>query len=247
MEAADLERPPAGVTVLRHRDGAAAKVAVEWSDAAPVLIGRALRVPSVTALRITAPEGGEDDHLYWEDDRDEDGEPTPATTVETGALATLDLGGLTELDLSYLRIGALGAKTLAVSAYLRAEAADLGTAAGGHPLETLDLRYCGIGNTGLAALAAAPLFNGVRRLRLQNNAITEKGTPALHRFTGLTDLDLRYNEIGVDGVRALLAAPFVPSLTRLLLYRSDVGDEGAALLAQAPQLPPALRSFWRSV
>ncbi|MEO3827909.1 hypothetical protein [Actinomadura sp. B10D3] len=245
MEVGDLERPPAGVTVLRHRDGAATKVAVEWSDAAPALIGRVLRGPSVTALRITAPKGGEDDHLYWEDDLDPDGEPTPALTVATGALATLDLGRLTELDLSYMRIGALGAKTLAVSAYLRAEAADLGTDAG-HRLETLDLRYCRIGNTGLEALAASPLFNGVRRLRLQSNVITAKGVRALHRFTGLTDLDLRYNEIGADGVRALLAAPFVPSLERLLMYRSDVGDEGAALLARAPQLSPVLRSFWRS-
>ncbi|SPT51600.1 leucine-rich repeat domain-containing protein [Actinomadura madurae] len=67
-----------------------------------------------------------------------------------------------------------------MSAYLRAEADDLGTA--DHRLETLDLRYCRIGNTGLEASPRPPLFNGVRRLRLQNNVITAKGMPALHRF-----------------------------------------------------------------
>lgn len=246
MEVADLERPPAGVTVLDRRDGFATKVAVEWSDAAPVLIEQALRGPHVTALRITTPDVGDDDYEYWEDDLDADGEPTPSASVDTGALATLDLGRLTELDLSYLRIGALGAKALAVSAYLRAEAADIGTAAPGRRLEALDLRYCRIGNTGLEALAASPLFGGVRRLRLQRNVIGEKGMPSLHRFENLTELDLRYNEIGAEGARALIDAPFTPSLKRLYLYREDVGDEGAALLAQAPRLPSALRSYWRS-
>jgi hypothetical protein len=247
MEVADLERPPAGVTVLRHRDGAATSVAVEWSDDAPVLIEQALRGSSVTSLRITPPaDQDEDDYEYWDEDLDEDGEPNPSEFIDTGGLATLDVGRLTELDLSYLRIGALGAKTLAVSALLRAEAGEVGTAGRGHRLEALDLRYCRIGNTGLEALAASPVFGGVRRLRLQRNMIGEKGMSSLRRFGNLTELDLRYNAIGVEGARALLAAPFAPKLKRLFLYREDVGDEGAALLANAPQLPPALRSFWRS-
>ncbi|WP_433476276.1 hypothetical protein ACQPZP_04025 [Spirillospora sp. CA-142024] len=240
----DAALPP-GATVLERRYGFATKVAVEWSDAAPVQIEQALRGPFVTGLRITPPPSeGDDDYRYWEDDLDDDGEPNPAGSVDTGGLATLDLGRLTELDLSYLRIGALGAKTLAVSAYLRAEAGDVETA--GSRLESLDLRYSRVGNTGLAALAASPVFAGVRRLHLQRNVITEKGMPSLHRFENLTELDLRYNEIGTDGARALLAAPFAGALKRLYLYREDVGGDGAALLAKAPQLPPALRSYWRS-
>ncbi|QKG21596.1 TIGR02996 domain-containing protein [Actinomadura verrucosospora] len=230
---------PTGVTVLARRYGFPTKVAVQWSDGAPALIGRALREPFVTALRIR-PASGQDDE-YREDETDE-----PSDTVDTGALATLDLARLTGLDLSYVRIGAAGAKAVAVSAYLHAGAADVRTAGAGGRLETLDLRYCRIGDDGLAALADSPAFQGVRRIRLQKNLIGAKGVLALHRFAHLTELDLRYNEIGAEGARALLAAPFAGSLTRLLLHRDDVGDDGAAALARAPQLPPALRILWRN-
>ncbi|MFG1997861.1 TIGR02996 domain-containing protein [Spirillospora sp. NPDC048911] len=230
---------PEGATVLERRYGFATKVAVEWSDDAPVVIERALREPFVTALHVASPEK----EYYWEgeDVVDADGEPLPDSGVDAGALATLNLGRLVELDLSYLRIGALGAKALAVSMFLR------GDEASAEGIATLDLRYSGVGNSGLAALAASPSFGGVRRLHLQKNAITAQGMPALHRFAELTELDLRYNEIGAEGVRALLDAPFIGSLKRLLLYRADVGDDGAKMLAHAPQLPPALRSYWRSV
>ncbi|WP_192809701.1 hypothetical protein [Actinomadura rudentiformis] len=246
---------PTGATVVERRYGFATKVAIEWSEGAPVLIEQALRGPFVTALRVTAP--AQED--YWDESFfDDDGEPLPASNVEAGALATLNLARLTELDLSYLRIGALGAKALAVSMYLRSDAESLATLAGsGAPggssgdaqqrIEALDLRYSHIGNSGLAALAEAPFFGGIRRLRLQSNAITAAGVSSLHRFEGLAELDLRYNAIGAEGVQALLAAPFIGSLKRLLLYREDVGDDGARTLARAPQLPPALRSYWRSV
>jgi hypothetical protein len=244
----DAELPP-GATALERRYGFVTKVAVEWSDRAPVVIEQALRGPFVTVLRITAAreddlEGGYDED-GWHEAVDEDGDPLPAPSVEAGALATLDVARLTELDLAYLRIGGLGAKALAVSAYLRAETPGALAAAG--RMETLDLRYARVGDNGFAALAESPFFNGVRRLRLQNNAVTAKGAAALHRFERLTELDLRYNTIGAEGARALLAAPFAGSLRRLLLHRTDVGEDGAKLLAGASRLPPALRAFWRSV
>ncbi|MFC5187160.1 leucine-rich repeat domain-containing protein [Actinomadura harenae] len=229
---------PPTATVLERRFGFASRVAVEWSDDAPVAIEQVLRSPFVTGLRVRPPEGSED---HWDDGegRDEDGDPLPAPFVETGGLATLNVGRLTELDLSYLRIGALGARTLAVSALLRGE-----TGAPGR-LEVLDLRYCFVGDSGLNALAESAAFNGVRRLHLQRNHITADGVAALHRFENLTELDLRYCEIGAEGVRTLLDAPFAGSLRRLLLHRADVGTDGARLLAHAPQLPPALRVLWR--
>lgn len=229
---------PEGATVLERRYGFATRVVVEWSDDAPVEVERVLRSPFVTALRIKAPEGEED---YWDDgdDLDEDGQPRPSEHIETGGLATLNIEWLTELDLSYLRIGALGARTLAVSNLLR----DVPDARG--RLESLDLRYCAVGDSGLAAIAGSASFGGVRRLRLQRNRITADGVAALHRFGSLTELDLRYNEIGAEGVRTLLEAPFAGSLRRLRLHRADVGDDGVRLLAQAPQLPPALRAIWR--
>lgn len=232
---------PAGATVVERRHGFATKVAVVWSEDAPVLIEQARRAPFVTALRI------EPGAVEYGDDFRDDGEPAP--TVETGALATLDLRGLVELDLSYLPIGSLGAETLAVSTFLRSEASPAGVeaAAGdGGRIETLDLRYGRVGDAGLAALAASPSFRSVRRLHLQRNDLTAEGVPALHLFTELTELDLRYNDIGAEGVRALLAAPFTGSLRRLLLNRDDVGAHGASLLAHAPELPPALRILWRT-
>ncbi|WP_433174922.1 hypothetical protein [Actinoallomurus sp. CA-150999] len=239
----DAALPP-GATVLARRHGFATKVAVEWSDSAPVLIEQVMRAPFVTALRI-APAADESEE-YWEEDYDEEPEPTSSPDLDTGALATLNIGRLVELDLSYFRIGALGAQALAVSTYFRLEASDAAsTVMGG--LEALDLRYSRIGDAGLAALAASPYFSGARRLRLQRNLLTAEGIRALHRFEGLAELDLRYNEIGAEGAQALLEAPFIGSLRRLLLYRDDVGDAGAKTLASAPGLPPALRSYWRSV
>lgn len=247
---------PAGATVAARRFGFATKVAVVWSDDAPVVIEQALREPFVTALRI-APIADDDYEIVhegfdWEmgDDSEEqeDDAPEPADYLDPGALATLGLGRLTELDLSYLPIGALGAKALAASAFFHIGTSGTGQAAASATgrLDTLDLRYSRIGNDGLAALATSPGFCGVRCLRLQHNKLTAKSMSALHSFTKLTELDLRYNTIGEDGARALLAAPFIGSLQRLLLHRSDATDAGAKLLAQSPQLPPALRSYWRN-
>ncbi|TJZ57329.1 hypothetical protein FCH28_07835 [Streptomyces piniterrae] len=226
---------PTDVTVEARRHGFATKVAVEWSDEAPALIERALRSRFVTALRIKpgVDEVGED----WgneEEHYDEDGIPIAPPPIEADALATLDLGRLVELDLSYFRIGDPGAKALTA-------------AAGDGRIETLDLRYCGMGDVGLAALTASPNFAAVRRLHLQGNTVTAEGVRSLGGLRQLVELDLRYNRIGEDGVDALLAAPFIGSLKRLLLYRDDVSDTGVQKLASAPQLPTALRSFWRSV
>ncbi|WBB61690.1 TIGR02996 domain-containing protein [Streptomyces sp. WMMC500] len=241
---------PEGVSAPERRHGFATAIAVEWDDGTPMLIEQALRAePLVTALRIAPPEQDPYEYDHWDDDTDDDGEPLPSADVEAGALATLDLAPFTSVDLSYLRVGALGAKALAVSSYFRSEAAGgqaLATPAAGR-IGSLDLRYCHIGDSGLAALAANPFFTGVRRLHLQRNALTARGVRALHAFADLTELDLRYNEIGEEGAEALLAAPFLGSLTRLLLYAADVGDAGARRLASAPELPPVLRSYWRSV
>lgn len=237
----DAALPP-GVTAVERRYGFATKIAVTWSDDdAPMVIAQAVRDPFVTALRI-APDDHDEEQLRldsgWND-------TLPLSVEDPGVLATLDIGRLVELDLSYLRIGALGGKALAVSAYLRAENSDAIAATG--RIETLDLRYGALGDDGVAALAGSRSFGGVRRLCLQNNGLTAAGVRALHGFARLEELDLRYNEIGEEGAEALLAAPFAGSLRRLLLYRTDVGDGGAKALAQAPQLPPVLRSFWRSV
>lgn len=231
---------PDGVTAVARRHGFAAKISVQWSEEAPALIEPALRSRFVTGLRITQASADDDD----DDAYGEDGEPAELPPLAgIGALATLNLSRLTELDLSYLRLGKLGADALAVAAVFRGDP----SAAPVTSIENLDLRYCQLGDAGLAALTASPSFTGVRRLHLQSNGLTADGVRALHAFGRLTELDLRYNPIGAEGAAALLAAPFAGSLTRLLLYRGDVTDDGVRVLAGAPRLPPALRSYWRSV
>ena len=231
---------PAGVTVQARRYGFATKVVVEWTEGAPALIEQALRERFVTALRIAPPGDAEDDAEdddFGEDDFDEDGTIKPLPPLEVGELATIDLSRLVELDLSYLNIGAPGAKALAASSSLGR----------GATLAALDLRYCNIGNRGLAELAACPRLGELRRLHLQRNGLTAAGVASLRRFGKLAELDLRYNKIGAAGAQALIEAPFIGSLARLQLHRADVSAAGAKKLSRAPQLPPALRSYWRSV
>ncbi len=181
------------------------------------------------------------------DDRDDDGwdeNDDVAPPANIGEIAVLDLGRLETLDLSYLLLRVPGAEALAVSSLVRLDPDD------GHPtpsrLETLDLRYCYVTDAGLARIAAAPTFRNVRRLSLQANRLTAAGVAELYRLPHVEVLDLRYNDLGAEGAEALLGAPFIGNLTRLNLYRTDVGDAGAKLLARAPQLPPAVRSLWRS-
>ena len=226
---------PRGVIAKAWKHGFVTKVAVEWTPDAPRQIERALRERFVTALRILPPDEDEDDDDDEDDDEDDDDdEPRRPPPLEIGELAALDLGRLVELDLAYVHLGAAGAKVIAGAASL-----------GG--LAALDLRYAGIGNAGLAALAASPLARGLRRLHLQRNEITSAGAKALEGFGALVELDLRYNKIGAAGAKALLAAPFIGSLARLELYRKDVSAAGAKELAKSSRLPPALRSYWRSV
>lgn len=228
---------PEGVEVVARSRGLATKVAVTWSAEAPVRIAQIRQQDLVTALRIRlGANAAEADDEYWADepDFDENNEPLPPPSHDSDGLAEVDFGDLRELSLAYFRIGDAGARALAAA-----------TSTG--RMDTLDLRYCGIGDEGVAALAGSGNFGGLRCLRLHHNRITGRGVRALARFERLEELDLRGNRIGEDGARALIEAPYAGSLKRLFLHRPDVSDAGVRVLASAPQLPTALRSFWRSV
>ncbi|MGW4962187.1 TIGR02996 domain-containing protein [Nonomuraea sp. NPDC004186] len=244
---------PATAHVLARRYGFATEVAVPWSDDVREVVEQVLRGRFVTTLRITSHEASDEDEEwddeddFWdddeddedEDDEDDDEDDGPGGGVRPGrldmrALDGLDLGRLTGLDLSYLDLGPNGAELLAT--LLRTDG-----------LQALELRYCRIGDAGLAALAASPYLGGLRRLHLQRNRVSAEGVCSLHRFTELTELDLRYNHIGEAGAEALIAAPFAGSLARLWLYGSDVGKDGVRRLAHAANLPSGLRTMWRSM
>ena len=84
-------------------------------------------------------------------------------------------------------------------------------------LRVLNVTGCGIDDFGLTALA--------------DHADT--------KYPALTDLDVSWNEIGDDGVRALVESPLWPRLRVLVIGSNPISDEGAAALADAP--PTALQ------
>lgn len=223
------ETLPPEIDVVGWRHGFVTAIAITWSDDAPAQLARALELPVakfVRCVRLGDPGGVEVDEEEIEDF--ENYTPPP---IEAAALATLALGGATQLELPYVRIGDAGAQALATSPALA-------------NLEHLDLRYAGIGDDGIGALAAS--LPRVRRLHLQRNRIGPVGAVALARLGALVELDLRYNPLGAEGARALAAAPFLPQLARLALYRADVTADGARALATS-QLAPSLRNYWRSL
>ena len=226
------ELPP-GVQVSARQHGFATEVAVEWSENLREVIEQLPAGGLIRTLRITpgSEESDEDDDDY--DDFDEDFQGGLRHPLNPEPLAGLDLGRFVELDLSYLGLGPEGAKAIATS--LRTDR-----------LREVDLRYCYIEDAGVAALTQSSHLSALRCLHLQRNKLTAEAVRSLYRLPELTDLDLRYNDIGEAGAQALTAAPFAGSLARLGLYGTDVGD-GARTLAQAAELPAGLRSIWRSI
>jgi uncharacterized protein (TIGR02996 family) len=79
-------------------------------------------------------------------------------------------------------------------------------------LRKLDLKYCGIGDAGLVAVAGNNQFD---------------------YFPALTDLDLTGNGITDEGVRALVGSPLWPRLRKLVLCRNPLGVDTPELLAAA--------------
>ena len=76
-------------------------------------------------------------------------------------------------------------------------------------------------------------LTGLTTLDLSYNQIGEEGGRALATLTGLTTLDLSGNQLGDEGARALAA---LTGLTTLDLSGNQLGDEGARALAALAQL-----------
>jgi uncharacterized protein (TIGR02996 family) len=146
--------------------------------------------------------------------------------VETaGVLMTASLfDRLTRLDLSGNPIGPTGAQAL--------------TAAGLPRLRSLKLGMARLGDDGLRALAGAPGLEGLTTLSVSYNKI---GVDGLEAFAAappgrLALLDLSWNPLGDDAVRALAASAGLASLQALDLSYAEVGDAGAEALAGSPHL-----------
>jgi uncharacterized protein (TIGR02996 family) len=107
-------------------------------------------------------------------------------------------------------------------------------------LTHLGLANARLGDRGIGVLAGSPLLPRLRRLSLGHDGLGEPGVRTLVKALAgapLESLDLSFNSLGVNGLRALLPlASSLPHLTDLNLQRTDLGNPGARLLAEAPLL-----------
>ncbi len=147
-------------------------------------------------------------------------------------LPTLDVAGLLTLDCAYVPLGLAGLQALA--------SADLSS------VTELDLRYAELNADAVRALVASPSLGALESLSLAGNELGPHGARALAdaRWPHLCALDLRHTRLGERGLEALLAAPFLPQLRRLLLSGDELGPSGARALSAAPRLSPPLRALW---
>lgn len=139
----------------------------------------------------------------------------------TGSVA---LESITELDLSDNLIGPAGAASLGASSHLGR-------------LSRLDLSFNRLGSAGLTSLTECEALASLKALGLAENGIGQRGVTALiEAGWELIELDLRGNDIGADGARALGHSDSLSKLRHLRLDGNRIGSDGAAALAASPQL-----------
>jgi uncharacterized protein (TIGR02996 family) len=150
------------------------------------------------------------------------------TDAAVDALAAGRFGQLTTLDLSENEIGPAGAHTLAAAANLTG-------------LTTLRMQANSLGPDGAAAILTSTRLVNLTALdlaRTQCALASLEGIPPLsHQWTVL---NLAGNDLGDQGVRHLCGWPLT-GLRTLDLSRCGIGDEGAAALADSPNLTGLLR------
>ena len=141
---------------------------------------------------------------------------------------SFDNRGLERLDVSYnYALGDEGASALAAALPYLPE------------LTELNVSSCVCRDSGMAALVAALSSTCIRRLECCNNAIGAKGWAALGaglgRLSHLTHLNASLNDgMGNAGAKSLAAGlPQAPVLEELVVNECEIGDVGAAALAEA--------------
>jgi uncharacterized protein (TIGR02996 family) len=134
--------------------------------------------------------------------------------------ASLSVGHLRELRLSFNSIGSEGFEALAHSPHLAG-------------LQELTLDYNHGEDEGAIALARSPYLHSLQRLHLNDNQIGSPGAEALAAspiLAGVKVLSLSHNPIGRDGARALAASPHLCALKLLTIMDNYLGEEGRAVL-----------------
>ncbi|MFT5683752.1 MAG: Ran GTPase-activating protein (RanGAP) involved in mRNA processing and transport [Myxococcota bacterium] len=138
---------------------------------------------------------------------------------------SIALVGLEKLDLRRNSIGPRGVRALADSPVLSA-------------VRELDLGRNSIGG-GLVALAASPHVGSLQSLRLSQTALTRADIRALadsENFSSLTSLSLECasNMIGLEELRWLLSAAWMPQIEHLILRDCRFKDAGAQAISESP-------------
>lgn len=90
----------------------------------------------------------------------------------------------------------------------------------------------------LAAMLNSPYLAGLRRLRINSNALGNQGMERLATVTSLPrleELELRDNGVGPEGARVLAASPLASRLRKLDLSYNKLGDNGAEGLIRSGQ------------
>ncbi len=108
-------------------------------------------------------------------------------------------------------------------------------------IRRLNLFSNSMGIGGALAIANSPHLANLTSLDLRQNEIGPEGVRAIVRFpypyfTKLTSLDLSDNGIGDEGAREIADSPFLANLTSLYLWQSGMSAEGAQALAESPYL-----------
>lgn len=99
-------------------------------------------------------------------------------------------------------------------------------------LRSLRLRGCHLGDAGLAALVAHPVFERLERLDLENNELSAEAARILARAPRLPQrLLLAENLLGDAGARAIAEAPGAARIVDLDLGHNGLTTEGARLVA----------------
>jgi uncharacterized protein (TIGR02996 family) len=94
-------------------------------------------------------------------------------------------------------------------------------------LQDLDLTLNSIGDSGVDILCTPKTTFRPRRLRLGDNAITDRGAESLAGWSGLeqvTKLDLDSNELGARGVFALARSPYLTRIKAISLMFNPISE-----------------------
>jgi hypothetical protein len=118
----------------------------------------------------------------------------------------------------------------------------------GIDLRAVYLRGTLIGDQGIELLAGLPVLDSVRSLGIERCALTDRGIRALAKSAHVSELRELYlcnragiesgllNQIGDDGAAALADSPNLSQLEKLDLWNTQVSDRGLEAIVASPYL-----------